>query len=109
MPVGTSALAHFDFCGNLIAALARLLSQLLKEYHMKHISIFTSLLLASVSVHAACPDEINYLAPAELQPQCEAHASPEYPESDAQPEDAATSTESTDPVTPEAQASTELK
>ncbi len=41
---------------------------------MKHVSSFTALLLASVSSHAshaACPEETPYLAPVDMQPQCE--------------------------------------
>jgi len=74
---------------------------------MKHISIFTSLFLASLSVHAACPDEQNYLAPIELQPQCESAPSPDVSSDDALVENS--STDSTETVTPAVQASTEPK
>ena len=76
---------------------------------MKHIFIFSSLFLASLSVHAVCPDEQNYLAPAELQPQCESVSSSDIQSSDAQLEDAYTSPDSTETVTPAVQASTEPK
>lgn len=77
---------------------------------MKHISIFATIFLASVSAHAACPEEPLYLAPVELLPQCESARSSEVSFVDDQAEGSAlseTSSDSSKTVTQVVQTSTE--